>query len=223
MNDRHVWCFLGRLPYRDAMSLMDRADARARSHGSGTLMLLEHPATITMGRRETGANLRSEPEALAADGIAVERTDRGGFVTYHGPGQLVGYPVFPLPALGGSVRSMVEGIQRCLARVASGYGVRSETDAERPGLWVGPDKLAAIGLRLRRGVTGHGFAFNLAPALRHYDHLVPCGMTDRGVTSLAALTGVTPPLEQAAERTAAAFATSFGLELSRRGPEEVFS
>lgn len=201
---------------------MERADAAAREHGAGTLLLLEHPPTITLGHRETGANLRSEAATLQREGIAVERTDRGGFATYHGPGQLVGYPVFPLSALGGSVPQLVHGIERCLQALVAEHGIRAETDEQRPGLWVGPDKLAAIGLRLRRGVTGHGFALNVAPTLRHFDHLVPCGMTDRGVTSLAALAGDVPPLERVAEQTAAAFARSFGLDLIRRSPEEVF-
>jgi len=215
------WCYLGRLDYHDAMARMDRAAAELERGGGGRLLLLEHPPTITLGHRETGTSLRSSAATLTAAGITVARSDRGGLATYHGPGQLVGYLVFRLAALGGTIPRLVAGLQDALRDVVARHGIAAQADPERPGLWVGRDKLAAVGLRVRRGTTGHGFALNVAPDLTHYRHLVACGLTDRGVTSIAALTGTAPPpLPEVAAHTAAALAARFGLRPFRRLPEE---
>jgi lipoyl(octanoyl) transferase len=183
--------WLGRIGYAEAFALQQRvASSVASGDAPDTLLLLEHDAVYTLGRRATDAEVLLDETALAQRGIAVERTDRGGRVTYHGPGQLVGYPIVNL-GVAADVKAYVCELQRAIIAVCSTFGVVAVTDPDHVGVWVGDAKIGAIGIHVSRGVTTHGFAFNVSPDLNAFNGIVPCGIVDRGVTSLAAL-GVDP-------------------------------
>jgi lipoyl(octanoyl) transferase len=175
---------LGRIAYADALGLQhDLVRARSGDAIGDVLLVCEHPPVYTAGRNADLGNVRDTST------IPLVRADRGGDVTYHGPGQVV---VYPLLRLSGPrrVRSYVEALQDACIAVASRYGIAAHADRARPGVWVGADKLAAIGVRVQRGSTSHGLAFNVDPDLSDFDGIVPCGITDGGVCSLASL-GVT--------------------------------
>ena len=162
------------------------------------LLLLEHPPVITLGvkTRNSPTNIVAGPEALAAEGVTVFETGRGGDVTYHGPGQLVGYPILDLKPDRCDVHRYVRDIEEVMIRTAAAFGVEAGRLPGFTGAWVGNDKLAAIGVRISRWVTSHGFAFNVNTALDHFGFIVPCGIADRGVTSLEKLLGRTTPMAE---------------------------
>jgi lipoyl(octanoyl) transferase len=172
---------LGRVDYTDALALQHRlAAARSADLIGDVLLVCEHPPVYTAGRNADLGNVRD------ASTIPLVRADRGGDVTYHGPGQVV---IYPLVRLAGPrrVRSYVEALQDACVSVAAGYGITAHAERSRPGVWVGSDKLAAIGVRVQRGSTSHGLAFNVDPDLADFDGIVPCGIPDGGVCSLASL------------------------------------
>lgn len=179
-----------------------------------TLILVEHPPVITLGRNALPENVRMTPVQLEEKGIALHSTTRGGDVTYHGPGQLVGYPIFHLKARhGGSIRTFVNNLEEVFIRVLDeAWGVQAHRDACNAGVWVGQEKVVAIGLAVKQGVTMHGFAFNISPDLSHYQAIVPCGLVDRGVTSLEKLTGTKADMGQVKQLVKAAFIRQFGFE-----------
>lgn len=184
---------------------VQRQLARQRSSGQigDTLLLVEHPPVITLGNKARPDHIRATPEVLAARGVAVVQSDRGGEVTYHAPGQLVAYPIFKLSQHGSDVGRYVRGLEESVIRVLASYGITGERVAGLTGVWVrgGAAKICAIGVKLSAsGVTTHGLALNVDPDLSGFDLIVPCGITDRGVTSLAAELGVAPPLAEVAER-----------------------
>jgi lipoyl(octanoyl) transferase len=212
--------WLGSVPYAPAFALQQELAAR-RAEGSidDTLLLLEHEPVYTLGRRATDAEVLLDERALAARGIAVERTDRGGRVTYHGPGQLVGYPIVDLGASGDLV-GYVRAIERALIATLARYGVEAGTVEGLTGVWVGDDKIGAIGIHVTRGITTHGFALNVTTDLGAFDGIVPCGIVDRGVTSLARLTGAAPSLREVGARAARALAGELGRDLRQADPDE---
>lgn len=227
--------WLGRQPYRAAWALQDRlAAAIAAGAQPPTLLLLEHPPTYTFGRSGRAENLRLDSERLAALGIEVVWTDRGGDVTYHGPGQLVGYPLLPLGRLDDSGRipqadyvGHVRRLEETLIHTLAGLGLASGQIPGRTGVWVQPDvasrcphcppaarrapsKIAAIGVRVDRfGVSRHGFALNLETDPEHWEGIIACGLADAPIVSLADLLTAPPALEELAERAAASFGTVF--------------
>lgn len=153
-----------------------------------TLLLLEHPPTITLGRGTDGADLLSDAPTLAARGIALVRTDRGGEITYHAPGQLVGYPILDLRAHGQDLHRYLRDLEEALIRALAPFGLNGERVPGLTGVWVGGAKIAAIGIKVSRWVSTHGFALNVSPDLTPMRRdFVPCGIKDRGVTSLAEL------------------------------------
>ena len=207
--------WLGRIGYADAFALQQEIAGRvAEGSSPETLLLLEHDPVYTLGRRATESEVLLDSRALALRGIAVERSDRGGRVTYHGPGQLVGYPIVDLAPLN-DVRGYVCELQRALIDVCASYGVAASTDPDNVGVWVGGAKIGAIGVHVSRGVTTHGFALNVAPDLGAFNGIVPCGIVDKGVTSLAAL-GVdpVPSVREVADRAAVTLAKRLGRELA---------
>ena len=178
--------YLGRTPYAEALALQQSLhDSRKRNEISDTLLLLEHPHVITLGRAANRANILVDEQTRTEKKIELFETGRGGDVTYHGPGQLVGYPIISLAPDAQDVRRYVRNIQEVLVRTAHDFGVEAEPrGGEHVGVWVGNDKLAAIGIRLSRWVTMHGFAFNITTNLEYFDLIVPCGIQGHGVTSL---------------------------------------
>ncbi|HET6922964.1 MAG TPA: lipoyl(octanoyl) transferase LipB, partial [Anaeromyxobacteraceae bacterium] len=211
---------LGRVEYRDGLALMEMAAARVRAGdppGADWLFLLEHPPVVTLGRGATGSNVVASPDWLERQGFEVHETDRGGDVTYHGPGQVVGYPVLDLSDRK-DVRRYVSDLEEAMIRACADFGVTAGRHPEHHGAWVGPRKIGAVGVHLSRWITSHGFAFNVSPDLSHFRVIVPCGIADPrlGVTSLAeALRSAgraTPSLSEVEERLADHLARVFGRE-----------
>ena len=155
------------------------------------LLLLEHPHVVTLGVKGDGgrSHILATPQRLAAERIEVHETGRGGDVTYHGPGQLVGYPILDLKPDRCDVHRYVRDVEEILIRMAGDFGVVAGRIPGLTGVWVGDSKLAAIGIRISRWITSHGFAFNVTTDLRYFNLIVPCGISDHGVTSLATLLG----------------------------------
>jgi len=182
--------WLGRTSYADGLRLQERAVEGLRAGVSNErLLLLEHPHVFTLGRGADAANILADEQQLAAHAIEVHETGRGGDVTYHGPGQLVGYPIINLKPDRCDVHRYVRDIEEVLIRTVGEYGVKGERIAGLTGVWVGDEKVAAIGVRIARWVTSHGFALNVNTDLRYFQMIVPCGITDKGVTSLSRLVG----------------------------------
>jgi lipoyl(octanoyl) transferase len=175
------------------------------------LLLLEHPHVLTLGVRGDGgrSHILATADALESRGVDVHEAGRGGDITYHGPGQIVGYPILDLRPDRCDVHRYVRDLEEVLIRTAADYGVAAGRVAGLTGIWVGRDKLAAIGVRIGRWITSHGFAFNVTTDLSYFDLIVPCGIADGGVTSLSRLVG--RPIERAGveERLVARFAEVF--------------
>lgn len=183
---------LGLLPYGEAMGLQAQlVEDRKAGRIPDQLLLLEHPPVITLGvkARKDRSNVLVTPKALSEAGVELFETGRGGDVTYHGPGQLVGYPILDLRPDRCDVHRYVRDLEEALILAAATFGVTSGRLEGLTGTWVGTDKLAAIGVRISRWVTSHGFALNVTTNLSHFDLIVPCGIVDKGVTSLGRLTG----------------------------------
>lgn len=181
---------LGVVAYADALTLQRALVEERRAGRVGDLLLLvEHPPVLTLGVRGDGgrSHILVTPEALAARGIDVYETGRGGDITYHGPGQIVGYPILDLKPDRCDVHRYVRDLEEVLIRVALGYGIEARRVAGQTGVWVGREKLAAIGVRISRWITSHGFALNVRTDLGPFELIVPCGIPDKGVTSLARL------------------------------------
>jgi lipoate-protein ligase B len=206
-----VWSWLGRLSFDRAAALQEELrEAVRRGERPWTLLLCEHDPVITLGRNARPAHVLLSAEELARRQIALRRASRGGDVTYHGPGQLVGYPVFQLR--GGLVGHM-EAMAAALVAVLAGLGIRAAWRRDRPGLWVGNDKICAFGVHVRHRVTIHGFALNVTTPPEAFAAIVPCGLAGTGVTSIARLAGSATSLPELAPAIAAAFADAFALDL----------
>ncbi len=183
---------LGLVSYADALALQRAlVEDRQRGRIGDVLLLVEHPHVLTLGVRGDGGrrNILASAEQLAARGVEVHEAGRGGDVTYHGPGQIIGYPILDLRPDRCDVHRYVRDLEEVLIRTAGEYEVIAQRVAGLTGVWVGLEKLAAIGVRIARWVTSHGFAFNLTTDLAYFDLIVPCGIADRGVTSLERLLG----------------------------------
>ena len=183
---------LGLVPYADALALQKQlVEERRHDRIGDVLLLVEHPHVLTLGVRGDGgrSHILAAPEVLASRGVDVHETGRGGDITYHGPGQIVGYPIVDLKPDRCDVHRYVRDLEEVLIRVAGDYGLSGERVAGLTGVWVGGEKVAAIGVRIARWITSHGFALNVATDLDYFDLIVPCGIADRGVTSLSQLLG----------------------------------
>jgi lipoyl(octanoyl) transferase len=202
------WAWLGRVAYADAVAQMEALRARILAgEDAETLLMLEHPPVITLGRRARAEHIVASEAALAARGVTLVQSSRGGDVTYHGPGQLVAYPVVRVEH---GVVAHVERLARAAIAVAAQLGIEARFDRARPGVWVGDAKLAAMGVHVHRRVAIHGLALNVTTALDAFDLIVPCGLRDVRVTSIAALAGAAPSLPVVAEAFAAAFGEASG-------------
>lgn len=211
---------LGLVPYDEALALQG-ALVEDRRHGRVTdvLLLLEHAPVITLGVRahNSRAHVRASDEALAARGISLVDTGRGGDVTYHGPGQLVGYPILDLKPDRCDVHRFVRDLEEVLIRAAAAFGIRAGRIAGLTGIWANDQKLAAIGVRISRWITSHGFAFNVTTNLDDFALIVPCGISDRDVTSLARLCGRDIPMADVEGAVVRAFCEVFDRVEAVRG------
>jgi lipoyl(octanoyl) transferase len=205
---------LGRIDYAEAHALQEKLQ-RARIRGAipDTWLLLEHPPVVTLGRGAKAANILLPRELLEARGFTVHETGRGGDVTYHGPGQVVGYPILDLGPDRRDVRRYVSDLEELMIRVAGDNGLEASRVAGMNGTWVGPRKIGAVGVRISRWVTMHGFALNVSTDLSHFDVIVPCGIRDRGVTSLEAELGREVPMDEVLARLEQHFGDIFDADL----------
>jgi lipoyl(octanoyl) transferase len=190
------WAWLGCRQYGPVAQLQEELRDRIRDGvGRDTLLMLEHSPVITLGRHAKAEHVRLPPAELEAHGIELHRSSRGGDVTYHGPGQLVGYPIFRLHR---GVRAHVEAMAASVVELLREQGVAGEWRSDRPGVWVKDNKICAFGVQVRRGIATHGFALNVHTELAGFSTIVPCGLTDAGVTSIARETGNVLPVEAVA-------------------------
>jgi len=220
---------LGRVPYTEGLAIQKRVvEARKQNLIGDTLLLLEHPPVLTLGRNSRRENILASDELLASRNVELHEINRGGDVTYHGPGQLVGYPIFDLrgdlPGKRGPHLGPVDFmrlLEEVLIRVCGDYGIMAQRIKGRTGVWTVPNdvaqekKIAAFGIHVSQGVTSHGFALNVTTDLRDFDLIVPCGISDRTVTSLELEAQATedpsrqPTMENAIHSTARAFGRIF--------------
>jgi len=188
---------LGCVEYQDGLAMQKLlVEARAQGLVPDTLLLLEHPPVITLGRGAKAENVLWSPQMLAARGFELFETDRGGDVTYHGPGQIVGYPVVDLKPDRKDVRKYVASVEELMIRVAAEYGIAAHRVAGRIGVWTPAGKLGAVGVHISRWITSHGFAFNVRTDLTDFSAIVPCGIDDASVASLQSLLADAPPVHE---------------------------
>lgn len=206
---------MGRVSYRHALRLMQRmADARRRDEMGDTLLLVEHSPVVTMGCAGGSEDLRASSGYLRQLGIEVIQTDRGGRMTYHGPGQLVAYPILRLP--NDDLHDYVWRLEQVALNVLAEWGISAERVERHPGVWIGRDKIAAVGVAVQDHVTTHGLALNVDPDLTHFQLIVPCGLANRSVTSMRAMLNRPLALEAVEHSFVSAFGRVFGREVAPR-------
>ncbi len=200
------------MPYAAAQALQTELhERRVAGEIPDTLLLLEHPHVYTIGRRGNASDVLWDADAQRARGVDVVETDRGGQVTYHGPGQLVGYPIVDLGA-GADLVGYVRNLENVMTGTLQRFGIDATGDRDNSGAWVGDAKIGAIGVRVARNVTKHGFALNIAPDLSYFAGIVPCGITDKGVTSMSLELRRAVPVGEVAVIVADQFETVFRYE-----------
>jgi lipoate-protein ligase B len=206
---------LGLVGYREAWDLQQQlAEERSRNEIPDTLLLFEHPHTYTIGRRGTRDHVYLNEAELEARGITCLEVDRGGDVTYHGPGQLVGYPILDL-GTAPDVGRYLRGLEECLIETLADFGVKAGRIPDYTGVWIGDGKIAAIGVKISRGITTHGFALNVTTDLSLFGHILACGIADKGVTSIQQQLGSAPPMSEVEDAVIARFVTRFAATGSR--------
>lgn len=212
--------WLGQVEYLQAWELQKAlAGARAGERIPDSVLFLEHPPTYTLGRRGREEHLLVPRETLERQGVALHRTDRGGDITFHGPGQLVVYPVISLKSRSGGAGCYLRGLEQVVVDALDRMGVESGRLEGYTGVWVQEQKIAAIGAKIDAGrVTQHGFALNVTTDLAFFERIVPCGIRGRGVTSLARVAGGPVHMEDVVERVAAAFSRVFGVRMLKVAP-----
>ena len=205
---------LGLLDYQAAYDLQRRLHAQVvAGELPDLLLLLEHPHVYTLGRRGQQSHILAPDNMLTQLGVETHFTDRGGETTYHGPGQLVGYPIVNLRRWGGGVRKYVETLEQVLIGTLSEFGITAHSEGKPTGVWVEDAKIAAIGVRVSRSVTMHGFALNVCPDLSFFDHIVPCGMPGARVTSMAQELGQEIAVSDVIPAISQAFGCNFGIDI----------
>ncbi len=211
MSERSVWLVnLGVEPYGPVHDLQRRlVDAKLNGWPVDVLLLLEHEPVYTLGTQSEPKDILVSDAFLAEQGIPVVPIERGGKVTYHGPGQLVGYPILDLNGFHTNVRWYHRSLAEAVIRTLADYDVEGEYDEGFPGVWVKGEKICAFGTRIRRWVTFHGLALNIDPDMAHWGWIIPCGLEDKTVTSLRAHLGWTPPMAEVRARFAAHFGAVF--------------
>jgi len=216
---------LGVIGYEEALAMQRHlVEQRRAERVPDLLLLLQHPPVITLGVKGDGgrANIVATSDRLASLGISIHETGRGGDVTYHGPGQIVGYPIVDLRPDRCDVHRYVRDVEEVMIRVCADYGVSAARIKGLTGAWVGAEKIGAIGVRISRWITSHGFAFNVSTNLDHFRLIVPCGISDRGVTSLEKASGRRVPLTEVEEAFVSRFAETFGREVKHDTIKDCF-
>jgi lipoyl(octanoyl) transferase len=204
---------LGIVDYIPAYQLQERlVKEHMQDGGSDSLLLLQHNPVITIGRSGDKNNILVSESALAAAGISMCEIDRGGDVTYHGPGQLTGYPIINLRHFRKDVHWYLRQLEEMVIKILAEYNIVGERMEGYTGVWVGNEKVAAIGVAIRRWITYHGFALNVHPDMSHFQLITPCGITDKGVTSLEKLLGHRVDMDGVLDKVASAFVEVFGIE-----------
>jgi len=205
---------LGVCDYLSAYQIqLDLVARRQKGEIDDTLILVEHPPVITLGKSAEDSHILFAEDYLREQGVEVHQIERGGDVTYHGPGQIVGYPIFDIKHGGIGIRTFVENLEQLFIRLLKEeFDIPAGKDPVHTGVWVNGCKITAIGLAVKRGVTMHGFAFNVNTNMSHFQLIVPCGIADRGVTSLEMLTGETQDYARSTELVADYFCKVFGYE-----------
>jgi lipoyl(octanoyl) transferase len=212
--------WLGRVRYREGLAIQEEAARAVAGGGEESLLLLEHEPVFTLGRNADAADVLLDEDRRRALGIELFEADRGGKATYHGPGQLVGYPILNLDPDRRDVKAYVTAIEETLIATLGSFGIsaaRSPRKDRVTSVWVGNDKIAAIGVHISRWVTTHGFALNVTnEPLPHFGGIVPCGITDGGVTSMERVLGRAPSLDEVTAALLPRFADVFGREIIER-------
>lgn len=212
MRDFSVSC-LGLVSYDEGLALQrDLMDLRASGTIGDVLLLLEHEPVLTLGTSGGDESLLVPREEIEEAGVQVFRTDRGGSVTYHGPGQLVGYPIFDLRPRGRDVHLFLRNMERAIISALGEFGIDAETVPGYTGVWVDGDKVCSIGIAVRKWITCHGFALNVSPNFDHWRLIHPCGLVDRQVTSIERVTGRDPGMEAVRSAVISGFAEVFAGE-----------
>jgi len=216
--DKKMKCvvhWLDLIDYREAYRLQKKL-FRERRDGRipDTLLLLEHPPTITVGKSGKLENILASREQLARQGVSLVFIDRGGDVTYHGPGQLVGYPIFDLKGRGRDAHRYIRNLEEAIIRTLNDFAIKSGRDRSHAGVWVENEEIAAIGLSLSQWITMHGFALNVNTDLAYFNLINPCGFTNRRATSVSRLLGREIPVAEVKERLLAHFAEVFHADMA---------
>lgn len=208
---------IGRMGYEEAFELQKKCvAARGRDEIPDTFIMLEHNPVFTVNREVTQKNIIASPEVLAEQGIEVCKTDRGGDVTYHGPGQITGYSIMDLKKQGRDLHQYIRNVEQVLIDTIADYGIESGRDSINPGVWVGMEKVAAIGIAVKSGwITMHGFGFNIHPDMSHYTMIIACGIRDRGVTTLQKLAARDIDIADVKEKLSVHYGTIFKREMRR--------
>lgn len=200
--------------YLEALAMQEKLLAlRQQNKVPDIMLLLQHPPTLTLGTRENRYNILTPETELARQGVKIYKINRGGDVTYHGPGQIVGYPILNLNGYGKSVRVYVDKLEEVfIGLLKEQYGITAGRDSQYTGVWVGHEKITAIGCSVKRWVTMHGFAFNVNTNLGHFRWINPCGITDRGVTSLQKILGQPLDMQRVNQQVVSHFSRVFNCE-----------
>lgn len=223
MNKNLLVYDLDRMPYAEALAIQRRLlEKRQLGEIEDTLLLVEHPDVLTLGTRGDYANIYLPKERLAEQGVSIYEVERGGDVTYHGPGQIVGYPIVALQDFPGSIRGYITAMATALIDLLrTEFGIVAEQRFDKySGVWVGENKIVAIGVAVKRGVTLHGFAFNVNTNLAHFDWINPCGLS-KGVTSVERETGQTADLDRVKAQVVSHLARQFQRQPVRRPASEL--
>jgi lipoic acid synthetase len=209
-----VFYKLGLIAYEEAYGLQKQLWAeKAAGRQEDALLLLQHTPTLTLGKSGHLENLLVEKEELTREGIALYFTDRGGDITYHGPGQLVAYPIMDLQRRGKNIPRYVRDLEEVVIATLADFSISGERDEKHVGVWVGQDKVCAIGVRVKQWITMHGFALNVSPDLSPFSIITPCGIVGRGVTSMAKVLNSAPSLEEVTANLIAHFSEVFSLSM----------
>jgi lipoate-protein ligase B len=217
-----VYYSFGLIEYNEAYALQQRIwEEKVAGRQEDVLLLLEHYPTLTLGKSGKLSNLLVNEEKLSAESISVHFTDRGGDITYHGPGQLVVYPIINLQQQARDVEGYIRGLEQSVIATLADFSIAAGRDEEHVGVWVDREKICAIGVRISKRITMHGLALNVSPNLDHFSFITPCGIVGRGVTSMTKLLGSTPSIEKVKERFVTNFSTVFSCNMEEGAIEQL--